>query len=200
MAKSSEQETDMFLAVKQVVNNCCVDPEFDVNKIALFDLEYLFLKIRASSVSDNIEVSYRDFEDEKIYEFEVDLNKVVVKFPENIDNTIKIDKKSGLTMKYPRASLFEDKEFINSKEDSLFELTARCIDKIYSDDEMIDAASYTPKELGEFLESLDLKSFEKIREFVVNQPALYYELNYKNDLGHDRKIELKTLTDFFTLR
>jgi len=82
MAKNGEEETEILAAVNQVVNNCIITDGIDVDKLALFDVEYLFVKIRAVSVSNVSKVSYKDNEDEKIYDFEVDLNNVEVKFPE----------------------------------------------------------------------------------------------------------------------
>lgn len=200
MAKTSEQESDIFVAIKQIINNCAIDKDFDVNKLSIFDMEYVFIKLRASSVSDTVEVSYKDFEDEKTYEFEVDLNKVKVEWPKDISNVIKVNGDFGLTMKYPVASLYDDKEFLQSGEEAYFQLLIRCIDKIYNGDDVIEAQNYTPKELGDFIDNLDIKTFEAVQKFMQNQPFLSYTIQYKNSLGHDRTIQLRTLSDFFTLR
>lgn len=200
MAKASEQESDILVAIKQVVNNCCLDDKFDVNKLSLFDLEYVFIKIRAQSVSDVVKVSYRDNEDNEIYEFDIDLEKVKVIFPEKVEDVVKIDDHAGIKLKYPEASIYEDKEFLNSGNDAFFQLIIRCLDKIYEGDEVYDCKNYSHKDLSEYLESLDVKTFEKIREFMMEQPQLNYKILYKNKLGNDREIILSTLSDFFTLR
>lgn len=200
MAKTSNEESDMLLAIKQIINNCSLDDEFDVNNLSLFDMEYVFLKIRAYSVSDTIEVSYKDLEDEKTYTFEVDLNKIEIDWPKKVSSTIKLTETAGMTLKYPKASLYEDKEFLQSGEDTFFQLIVRCIDKIYDGDEVYDAKNYTNAELTGFIEDLDVKVFEEVKNFMVNQPTLFYTIKYKNSLGNDRTIELRTLTDFFTLR
>ena len=109
MAKTSQDENDVLSAVKQIVNNCCETKGFDVNKIAIFDLEYLFLKIRASSVGNMISLSYNDLEDKKQYSFEVDLNKIEVEFPaKSVSNKIEINGKTGILMSYPPASLYDE--------------------------------------------------------------------------------------------
>lgn len=200
MAKESETASDILTSIKQVVNNCCSDRGFDVNKLAIFDLEYLFLKLRAFSVDNVCKVSYKDAEDEKTYDFEIDLNNVEVEFPEKIDNNIKITNKTGIVMKYPSSTLYDDKDFLNLKKDYLFELIIRCIDKIYDGDNVYEAKEYKPKEIGEFLENLDSKTFSSIQEFLTNTPKIKHVIEYKNSLGHDRKIELSSLDDFFTLR
>lgn len=200
MAKSSEQESDVLLAIKQIVNNCAIDDNFDVDKLSLFDLELCFLKIRAASVSNIVSLSYRDYEDNKLYDFDVDLNDVKVIMPEKIDNTIKISDASGFTMKYPTASLYEDQEFLNSNNESFFKLIVRCIDVIYDGDDVFPTSNFSNSEIEEYLENLDIKTFESVRNFMLNQPTLYYKIEYKNSLGNTRTIELKSLTDFFTLR
>jgi hypothetical protein len=198
MAKTVGTESDIILAIKQIVNNCSID-ELDVDKLTIFDLEYLFLKIRSQSVNNMVDVSYKDFEDEKIYDFKINLEEVTVKYPEKIDNNIKIGKDSGIIMKYPDAALYEDKDFLNS-DDSFYQLIIRCVDKIYDKEEVHDTKNYSLKEIEEYIEDLNVGVFENVRDFLLNQPKLSYTIRYKNSLGNDRTIELNTLTDFFTLR
>ena len=199
MAKTSEQEKDMILAIKQVVNNCAID-KIDVEKLALFDIEYLFLRIRSQSVNNIVSVTYKDNEDDSNYEFDIDLNEVEVVFPEKQEKIIPLSETSGIVMKYPEASLYDDKEFLESGEEVFYQLVLRCIEKIYDEENVYDIRNHSLQEVADYIENLDVKTFEKIREFMVNQPKMSYVINYKNRLGNDRKIELTTLSDFFTLR
>ena len=201
MAKTSKEPTDVLNSVKQIVNNCCETKDFDVNKITIFDLEFLFLRIRANSVNNIIKLSYRDTEDDKEYSFEVDLNKVEVKYPEKpVSNKIEINNKMGILINYPPASLYDDSEFLNSGDEALFELITKCIDKVYVDDTMYDMKDYKKEEITSFIESLGVKTFEKIQDFLNNAPKLNHVLKYRNAKGNERTIELTTLSDFFTLR
>lgn len=200
MAKESNTETDILHAIKQVVNNCSVEPKFDVDTLTIFDVEYVFLKLRSMSVDNKITVSYKDFEDEKVYEFNIDLNDVEVEFPEKNEKDIKIGKTSGILLKYPSASLYDDKDFMNSDKEYLFELIIRCVDKIYEGDNIYEAKDYKLADMRSFIENIDIKTFEKIKEFLVNLPKLKHVIKYKNSLGNDREIILTSLTDFFTLR
>jgi hypothetical protein len=156
--------------------------------------------LRAVSVDNLIKVAYKDNEDEKIYEFEIDLNKIEVIFPEKTENIIKINEKMGVVMKHPSAALYEDKEFLSLDRDYLFELIIRCIDKIYDGEDIYETKNYTKKDIEEFLEGLNTKVFEKIQEFLVNTPKIQYKINYKNAFGNDREIILSSLNDFFTWR
>ena len=201
MAKTSENDTDIFNAVLQVVNNCCIDESLDIEKLAIFDLEYLFLKLRAISIGETTDVSFRDNEDEKIYDFTIKLDEVKVNFPENIDSTIKITETSGMTLRYPPATLYADKEFLSLEPNKVFDtLVVRCIDKIFDGEEIYKSSQYKPEEIDSFVEGLPVKTYDQIREFFANVPSMKYEIKYKNSKGSDRTITLRNLNDFFTLR
>lgn len=200
MAKESNNASDILTAIKQIINNCSLDRKLEVNKLALFDLEYIFLKLRAASVDNNIKVSYRDNEDQELYDFDINLDDVKVVFPPKIDNKIKITDKSGVIMKYPSAALYDDKEFLNLEKDYMFELIIRCVDAIYNEDELYEAKDLKKEELVEFFENLDIKTFQNIQDFLVSVPKMEYKIKYKNKLEHDREIVLNSLNDFFTLR
>ena len=200
MAKQSENDNDILSAVRQVVNNCAIDSNFDIDKIAIFDLEYIFLKLRAFSIDNIVKVSYKDYEDEKIYDFQIDLNQIDIKVPKGIDNTVKISEKSGILMKYPSSKLYEDKDFLNLEKDYMFELLVRCIDKIYLEDEVFDPSNYSRDEISEFLENLNVKAFEDMQKFLLTVPKMEHKIKYKNSLGNDRQITLNSLNDFFTFR
>lgn len=200
MAKENENPTEILSALKQIVNNCSIDTKFDIDKIALFDLEYLFLKLRAVSIDNNIQVSYKDNEDDKVYNFDINLDEIEVQFPKKMENNIKITNKSGIVMKYPSATLYDDEEFLGLQKDQLFELILRCVESIYVEDEVYPAKDYKKEDLIEFLENLDIKAFEKIQSFLSNTPKIYKKIEYKNSFGNDRSIELSSLGDFFTWR
>ena len=202
-AKESKEDTDIFTAIKQVVNNCIVTPNINVNDFTIFDLEYLFLKIRAFSISNSSKVSYIDNEDQKVYDFVIDLDKIEVVFPESLSNIIKVDDKIGIQLKYPSAKMYDDKEML-LKSDNLNQLVdyviKSCIEKVFVGDEIHDIKNATSKEVDEFLESLPVKTYDNIKDFFNNIPSVRYEIDYKNSLGNDRKIVLSTLNDFFTFR
>jgi hypothetical protein len=201
VAKTSNEDNDILTAIKQVVNNCSMDPTFDVDTISVFDLEYLFLKIRSLSVSNVIKLSYKDYEDEKLYEFEINLDEIVLEMPKDVSNKISIIGKNGIVMRYPPASIYSDKEFLNATpEDAAIELIVRCIDKIYDEESVYDPKNFSRQELLDFINQIDIKTFEKINEFLATAPKLKHTITYKNSFGNDRKIELSSLNDFFMLR
>ena len=200
MAKESENQSDILIAIKQIINNCAIDKKFDIDKLSLSDLEYTFIKLRAVSVDNIVKVAYKDTEDNKIYSFEIDLNEIEVIFPENANNNIKITENSGLIMRYPPASLYDDEEFLALDKNYMFELIVRCIDKIYLGEEVYEAKKYKKNQLDDFLDGLTIKVYEDIQKFLLNSPKIEHKIKYKNSLDNDREITLNSLNDFFTWR
>jgi hypothetical protein len=224
-AKQGADPGEILTAVKQVVQNCVLG-DVNIDDWAIFDVEYAFLKLRAQSVSDEAEVAYIDNDevdsemdgvnpssseyDGKLRKaqakatrsFKIDLNKVGIKFPEKTQSQIKVNNKVGIHLRYPPASLYSDKEFLDSTGDKLADLLVqKSIDTIYEGEKISYDKEHPaqPKELEEFVESLDVKVYNQIREFFSDLPHLYHEIKYTNKNGKEREIVLSTLGDFFTL-
>tara|TARA_R110000822_G_scaffold12674_2_gene45621 strand:- start:611 stop:1321 length:711 start_codon:yes stop_codon:yes gene_type:complete len=199
-AQQSGSEKDIILAIKQVLQNCIVEPTFDADTLTTFDLEYMFLKLRARSVSNIIEVSYRDNDDNKVYEFEIDLDTVEMLQDKPINNKIMINDEVGIVMKFPSVTVLEGVPEEISATDLVEYLVRSCIEQIFDADEVYLASDQTAEELSDFIDSLDIETFNKIREFFDSLPQLYHKLEYVNANGDERTIELTTLNDFFTWR
>jgi hypothetical protein len=200
IAKESGEDGDVLNSIKQVVNNCIMDNGIDIDKLSIFDLEFLFIKIRSVSVSNITKVSYRDNEDNKIYDFDVDLDKVKVIFPEKIEKTIALSESAGINLKYPDASMYSDHFFESKTATEMFEyMVINCIDRIYDGDQIYFVKDYSKDEVIEFLDNMDINTFNKFREFTNNLPKIEYKIEYKNSLNNDRTIILTSLNDFFTL-
>ena len=197
-AQQSDNEKDIIFAIKQILQNCIVD-KFDVNSLCTFDLEYMFLKLRSRSVNNVIEVSYRDTEDDKVYDFTVDLEEVDIVIPPNTTNKIQITDNIGLIMKYPSITLLDSAPENATPLDMVEYLVRSCIDQVYDEEEVYFVAEQPKEEVDAFIDSLDVDTYEKIRSFFNELPRMHHKLEYKNSLGHDRVIEMSSLRDFFTL-
>lgn len=196
IAQTSDDMADMIRAIKQVLQNCAQDG-LDVDDLTTFDLEYLFLKLRSRSVNNIVKLSYRDTEDNELYTFELDLDTIEVEMPENVDAKIKISDKAGLTMKYPSASITDKMGTFENEIDLMTFFIANCIDTVYDEESVYVMSEYSQEEIAEFLDSLNVATFEKIKGFFDKMPRLYHKISYKNSLGNDREIELTNLRDFF---
>lgn len=200
MAKESKNNADIFAAIKQVVVNCSLDKNLNIDKLAVFDLEYIFLKIRAFSVDNIVKVSYRDNEDNKVYDFEVDLNDIKVIYPNKTVDKIEINETTGFVMKYPPASLYSDQEFLNTERDHYFKLILKCVDKIYFGDDIYEVKEVPVDELEGFIENLGVGIFKQVNDFLLNTPKIQHTIEYTNEKGNKREIYLNSLNDFFTWR
>jgi len=196
MAKESGETIDILRAIKQIVGNCCIDSKFNINDITTTDLSYLFLQIRAFSVDNKVNQTYKDKEDEKEYNFTIDLTKIEVKQDKEVDNNIKINKDITIVMKYPTTNMY-DNDSIDVNDTMNYDIITKCIDKIYNNNEIFDTKTHSRQEMVEFVENLTIKALESIMEFLNNAPRLEYIIEYKNSKGNDRNIVLNTLNDFF---
>jgi len=196
IAQQSGNDSEIIRAIKQILNNCIQD-DIDLDSFAIFDLEYAFLKLRARSVNNIVKLAYRDTEDEEVYNFDLDLDTIEIEMPEKINSKINITDTVGMTMKYPSASITDKMTNFDNEVDLMTFFIVNCIDTIYDEDSVYVADDFSEEEISEFLDGLDVKSFEKIREFFESVPRLYHKIEYTNSIGSERSIELTSLKDFF---
>lgn len=197
MAKESNENNEIFSAIKQIVSACMSGSK--VEELTLFDLEWVYLKIRSVSISNIIKVSYKDSEDEKIYDLTIDLEKdVIVKFPDPpVSNEIQIKNNVILKLKYPASDLW-DKNFDNIPKTEIFdEMIIACIEKISENGVPLDMALLKTEMLKDWINELSVPVYDQIKTYFASLPSLYCELKYTNTNGKERKIILSSLNDFF---
>ena len=197
ISQESEEQKERIRAMRQIVNNCCFNLSQDIGLLPSFDLEYCFLKIRSKSVGNIVELNYRDLTDNKIYNFEVDLDELEVAFNENHKTSIKINDDLGIIMKYPTVELLNNIKTDIEDPETVFEVIKKCVATIYDEDNTYDTKDYTNEEITEFVESIPAKAFEDITEFFETIPVLKHELHYKDSDGTDKTITLQGIDDFF---
>ena len=208
MANENEDLDNVVDTIKQILNNCVLD-EFQVDSLPLFDIEHLFLNIRARSISEIVNLKYKcnnNILDEETKEekkcnnvVEIDLNILEVE-PEKQEghtNKIEITEKMGVIMKYP--SFETIKKFdVENEADSIIKITVNCIDYVYDSDSIYYAKDSTEEELIEFVESMQAKDLEKIKTFFDTMPKMKRDIDFKcNKCGHEEKIELEGIQNFF---
>lgn len=198
IAQQSQGDNDIMRAIKQIINNCVLDSNFNLDELTTFDVEYMFLKFRSKSVNNIVKVTYRDNEDQELYDFEIDLDKVEIEMPDT-DKKIKINDDYGIVLKYPNAHVVDDIQNSSTENDIIDVFMFSAIDYVYDTENVYKFDDNTKEEKKEFIDNLDISTFDKIREFLENLPKLSYTLNYTNKNGKEVKIELNTLKDFFTL-
>jgi len=207
MANEAEDLNTAIETTKQILNNCVIS-EIDIDKLPIFDIEYLFLNIRAKSVSEVVNLQYKcsnDIANEENKEphkcnniVKIDVNLLEIK-PEKskVSNKIEITDKLGLVMKYPT---FEDikKYEVSNEGDVIVKLTADCIEYVYDGEQIYYSKDTSLDERVEFIESMQTKDLEKIKQFFDGMPKVKKDLNFKcNKCGYEEKITLEGLQSFF---
>ena len=188
-------DSDLLDAITQIINNCCLE-DLNISSLASFDLEYIFLKLRARSVNNLVELKYKDKEDDKIYAFEVDLDNIDITYDENHTNKIKINDQYTILMKYPGIDLPDEIKTV-SQDDVFYKMIVSCIDKIYNENEIFLMNEYSFEEAKNFIDNLDVPTFEKIQNFFNTMPKLLHRLEYVNANGTPRVIDIQGIKDFF---
>jgi hypothetical protein len=200
IAQQSGDLKEIILSLKQVIGNCCQDPEFDSDKLATFDIEYLFLKLRSRSVSSMAKIYLTDNEDGKEYSFDVDLEKVNVVTHSGHNSRIQLNDDIAIVMKYPTTQMIDAIATMQVETKAFFEVMKYCIEFVVEGGDKISVFADAPEaERDEFVQSIDIATFSKITQFFETMPKMHYEIAYKNSLGHDRKAVLRNLNDFFIL-
>ena len=197
LAQQTNSVTQTLLAIKQVINNCVQVPNFDMNSLAIFDIEYIFLQLRAKSINNMVSVSYKDNEDQKLYSFDIDLEKITVDVPKKPNFKVKLTEQKTLQLKYPTLDVFDRLSDTASEEEQFESVAIAVLDMLYDGDEVYDFRDYSKEEIQEFIESLDISMFEKIKTFIDNIPSVNHTLTYTNANGATKKIILKGMNDFF---
>ena len=186
-------------ALTNVLENCVTSPaDFKVSELALFDVEYLFLKARSKSAGEKITLNITDPEDETFTtEHEINIDKIGVEKTEGHTDLIEVSEDVHIKMRYPDISFFNDGVNIASIEDTT-KLIARCVDSIVMGEEVYNSVDMSSGELDEWLDGLTTEQFQKISEFFQTMPKLKHSFTIKNtNTGNDFTITLEGLADFF---
>lgn len=200
MAKESRSALELFKATRQVLNNCIVG-EYDLSKLALVDINYLWIKLRTISLGDKVQIQYNDEEDNRLHVAGVDLSKIEIKWNTQSPK-IKMTDANSLVLRIPSNDLYLsevfDKEDV-SAEELMETLVIGVLDSYHVGKEVYDLKTLSHEEAVAFVDDLDVKTHKAVKEFIVNLPSIYLTSKYTNSMGTERKFEYKTLNDFFIL-
>lgn len=206
LAMESGDSKEITNAVKDVLKNCILTRGIKIDTLPSFDIEYLFLNIRAKSVGESVDLIITCPDDgETQVEVKLDIDDIEVIIPEEHSSEVRVDGNIVVKMKYPSLQEFIDNNFDfsgqNTSEQTInksFEVVASCVDMVYTKDESWSAADVTKKELVEWLQTFDANQFKQIEEFFNTMPKLSHTLKVKNpNTGAENEIVLEGLSSFF---
>ena len=201
MAMESKDNNEIINATKEVLKACTYE-KLDIEKLPMFDIEYLLLQIRAKSVGEKSKFKVICPDDKQTAtDVELDLSEVQVQVEDDHTNKIVIDEKRnlGIVLNYPSLGITKAGFDVNKSDaDSTFNVICSCIDHIYEGDKTYPAKDSTLKELKDFLESTTQKAFLDIKKFFETAPQLRHEIEVTNPkTGVKSKVTFKGLQDFF---
>ena len=200
MASETGQQKEMIQAVKDIVSTCTFN-KLNASSLPIFDLEYVFLQIRAKSVGEVTKFKVLCPDDKKTYaEAEVDLSKVEVQVDDGHTNKIILgeERNLGVVFTYPTVDTVSVGEDVQADSKTLFKVLVNCIDHIFEGDKTYPAKDSTKEELDKFVEGLTQNQFEKFRHFFETMPKLKHDVEVTNPKTNvTSKVTLQGIQDFF---
>jgi len=203
MALESSDEKDIIETTKQVVNNCIID-KIDIDKIPFFDMDYIFITLRAKSVGENIEVKYTCYNEvngiscDNTFPAKIDVMNYTLIKNENIKDKIQLTGSLSVKMKYPSYTVMRFLESDMGNFDKKINIIAECIDVVADKDKVYTRKDYTNEELIDFIENLPQQQYKKLEEFIDNFPT--FSITSKAvcpKCKFEHELDYRDFTDFF---
>lgn len=204
MANESDDPKETINTIKQVLRNCILD-DLDVDNLATFDIEYLFLQLRARSVGEVVTLRFtcnNDItEEQKCGNIvKIDVNVLDIKPNVNTEhsNKIQINDNIGIVLKYPTFGSVDVASLDTENLDQVLDIIVACIDYVYDEEQIYPAKDSSKKELTEFIENLKQTDLEKISAFFNSLPKMKKDVDFKCDkCGYHETLQLEGIQSFF---
>ena len=201
MALESGKPDEMLRAIKDIVKSCTFG-ELEPDDYPLFDIEFVFLQIRAKSVGEVAKLKVLCPDDKKTYaNIEVDITKVEVYVDDDHANNVILDesRKLGVVLKYPSLKDVNENMMTGKiKLDEMYDMITNAIETIYEGEKVYQAKDSTKEELREFVDNLTADQMKNLNKFYNTMPRLEHKIEVENpNTGVKSEVVLKGLADFF---
>jgi hypothetical protein len=204
MAMESGDSKSIEQNVKQVLNNCTVTEDVDIERLPVLDVEYYFLNLRARSVGEIVENKYRcDNQVDgsacgNIMETSLNLLDIKIEGVKENNDVIQLTDTISIKLKYPEFSVINKLSKLSDVSDIAFEMIAESVEYIFDGEQFYYAKETTTEELVEFIEGLNQQQFAKIEDFFANLPKLEKKIEMKcSRCGFEHKLDVEGLESFF---
>tara|TARA_Y100000992_G_scaffold296153_1_gene258004 strand:+ start:484 stop:1188 length:705 start_codon:yes stop_codon:yes gene_type:complete len=179
MAQESEDDKQIREALGSLISNCTFE-SIDPYKVPIFDIEFLFLRIRGKSVGEKIDVSLLCPDDNKTrVNKSINLEEIGVNMKVGHTNEIEITDKIKMIMRYPTINDMEDVDDV-AQLGSIFPMILRCVHEIHDGEKKYSRVDMSEKDLEEFVDSLTGEQFEKVGEFFETMPKVQHSIEVTN--------------------
>ena len=198
MALETDNEKNIRDAVFGLLK-ACISTRIKLENLATFDLEYIFLNIRAVSVGEVVQMNITCQDDETTQvKYNLNLTEAEVIFPKGHTNKIMLSDDLGVIMRYPSFDGFIEGQFAQKKDFDVIKVVAESIDQIFQGEEVFDESTTSKKEFLQFVESLTNQQLEKIQTFFETSPRLEHSFKVTNpNTGVESTYTLRGLQSFF---
>jgi|TARA_B100000965_G_scaffold312384_1_gene272194 hypothetical protein len=200
LALETNDEKEIEKAVKNLLKGC-ITSRIKLEDLPIFDLEYIFLNIRAVSVGDVVEMKVVCKDDNTTeVPYNLNLTEVKVTKPPKYDPKIMLSDDMGVIMKHAGWSEFITGSVMGAAPtaDGIVELVAGCVDQIFDKEDVYDSSTTSKKEFNEFIEGLTNSQFEQLQEFFASSPRMEHKFTVKNpNTGKTSEFVIMGLANFF---
>ena len=200
IALESGKSEDIITAIKDIVTECTYG-KIDLGKMPMFDVEYIFLNIRAKSVGEVSTLRLLCPDDKETYvNVDIDLSEIMVQVDKGHNPKIELTDEMGMIMTYPSIDSLSATGVTDITADNMLDVISACILQIYDKkgEEVFETKDQTKKEISEFIESLNTKQFLEVQKFFDTMPKLKHVVTIENPKTKVKSdITLQGLNDFF---
>ena len=200
IAMESNDNAEIIQAVKTIVSECTFN-KLNLGQMPMFDVEYVFLQIRAKSVGEVSELKLLCQDDRETYaDAKINLSEIEVEEIEGHTNKIELTDEMGIIMQYPTIDSFANTGITNINSSNMLDVISSCILQIYDKkgEEVHFAKDQTAKELSDFIEQLNTKQFRELQKFFDTMPRLTHTVTIENPKTKVKsEVVLSGLNDFF---
>lgn len=204
MAVKSDDAQEIIRATKQIINNCIISPEIDIETLPFFDIDYLFIALRAKSVGESIDINFicqNEVEGVKCggkFTVAIDISNIDVENNDKSRLDIKFHDDLIFKMKYPSYSVMKQIDEKASPLETSIRIIMACVDKIFTKGQYYTNKDFTPAELQDFIENLTQEQFAKLEEFTQSFPSFYAKGSGKCiKCGKEHNVRYKDFINFF---
>ena len=204
MALESDDQESIQENIKQVLTNCTLTKNVDIEELPVVDIEYFFINLRAKSVGEVVENKYRCenvVEGKKcnnVMEHTLNLLEIKVEGVKKDNDVIELTDKISVKMRYPKFSILKNIKDMQKMTDIALQMIAESVEYIYDGKQFYYSNEVSVNELVEFVESLSQKQFEKIENFFRELPKLERKIEMTcSKCGFVHKFNLEGLENFF---
>ena len=197
MAQESGDDSQLMEAMINLVSACTFG-KIDASQSPVFDVEYLFLQIRAKSVGETTDLNIVCPDDGKTQvPVKLNIQDISVNMTEDHTNIVELTDEVNMHFRYPTLSDMVGLKNGATEMETLFHVINNCVDEIHEGDNIYRRIDMTDKEVDEFVDSLSGTQFEKVTEFFQTAPKLRHVIEVINPKTKKKnEVVLEGLTDF----